>query len=89
MNRFRSKAYLDYVRGLPCCNCGSQSHVEAHYIKGRGHLSGAGLTAPDTWAMPLCWNCYVKIHKGDKEMLDSQFEWVGKDRDWETTKYPG
>jgi hypothetical protein len=77
VNRFRSPAYLDYVRSLPCCSCGKTSGIEAHHIKGRGHLSGAGLTAPDTWAMPLCGECHSRVHLFS-DMADCQFEWVAR-----------
>lgn len=63
--RFRSPAYLAFVRSLPCCVCGSPANA-AHHLKGIWHASGAGLKAPDSLAMPVCDGpgdtCHRRIH---------------------------
>jgi len=39
-------------------------------------MGGAGLKAPDHWAMPLCFKCHTELHQGNKAMVNNQFEWV-------------
>lgn len=76
--RWRSEKYLAFVRSLPCCVCGATGGVAAHHMKGVFHLSGAGLTAPDSFAMPACdpffgsYNhCHQQIHN-TKALRDQQ-----------------
>lgn len=60
--RFRSEAYLAFVRSLPCSVC-SQLGVDAHHVIGlHWGLSGWGLTAPDTYSLPACRTCHSRIH---------------------------
>lgn len=63
--RFRSPAYLAFVRSLPCCVCGSPANA-AHHLKGIWHASGAGLKASDALSMPICDGpgdtCHRRIH---------------------------
>ncbi|HET8792090.1 MAG TPA: DUF968 domain-containing protein [Modicisalibacter sp.] len=63
--RFRSPKYLAFVRSLPCSVCGGQSD-SAHHIIGMWNLSGMGLKAPDSMAMPVCDGpgdtCHRRIH---------------------------
>ena len=61
-SRFRSERYLAFVRSLPCCLC-NQFGCDAHHAIGLGWgLSGMGLTAPDSFAVPACRRCHQKIH---------------------------
>ncbi|MGM0858640.1 MAG: DUF968 domain-containing protein [Pseudomonadota bacterium] len=60
--RWRSEAYLAFVRSLPCCVCGS-TPCDPHHVIGLGwQLSGTGLTAPDSFAMPLCRDHHHEVH---------------------------
>ena len=60
--RWRSPDYLAFVRSLPCCLCGA-SPCDAHHLIGLGWgLSGMGLTAPDSFAMPLCRHHHQLTH---------------------------
>lgn len=60
--RWRSEAYLKWVRSLPCCDCGALN-CDAHHVIGlKWGLSGMGLTAPDNYAMPLCRDCHTWMH---------------------------
>lgn len=52
---YKSPAYLDYIRSLPCVICG-EPNTEAHHVKTRG--SGGG----DTYAVPLCARHHREIH---------------------------
>ena len=47
---FRSEKYLQFVRSLPCCACGTNLEVEAHHTEG----GGKGLKGSDGFAIPLC-----------------------------------
>ena len=60
--RWRSPAYLAFVRSLPCSLCGAFG-CDPHHVIGLGWgLSGMGLTAPDSFAMAACRTCHRKIH---------------------------
>lgn len=78
MTRFRSPEYLAWVAGQPCASCRSQIAVQAHHLKGRGGLSGAGLKAPDSFAMPLCFECHERLHRGDRRLTNSQWEFMAR-----------
>lgn len=80
--RFRSEAYLQFVRALPCCICGATTGVAAHHMIGMYQLSGAGLKAPDSYAMPACdpiyghiRDCHQQIH-ANKTLRDQQPDYV-------------
>lgn len=61
--RFRSPTYLAWVRQRPCCFCG-QPGGDAHHVIGLGWgLSGMGLTAPDSFVMPLCRHHHDMTHR--------------------------
>ena len=58
---FRSKAYLEYVRSLPCIICRMES-VPHHEIGG-----GISLKGSDLYAIPLCNTHHQELHsKGVK-----------------------
>jgi len=60
--RWRSEQYLAFVRSLPCSMCGI-SGCDPHHVIGLGWgLSGVGLTAPDSFAMPLCREHHQAVH---------------------------
>ncbi|MGQ7249547.1 DUF968 domain-containing protein [Halomonas sp. V046] len=61
--RFRSPAYLAFVRTLPCCRCGAPADDAHHVIGLHWGLSGMGTTAPDSFAMPTCRPCHQDIHR--------------------------
>lgn len=64
-SRFRSPTYLAFVRQLPCCVCGAPAD-SAHHLTGMFNVSGMGLKAPDSLAMPVCDGpgdtCHRRIH---------------------------
>ena len=60
--RWRSEPYLAFVRSLPCCNCQGPGRDPHHVIGLHWGLSGQGLTAPDSFAMPLCRSCHNEVH---------------------------
>jgi hypothetical protein len=67
--RWRSEAYLAWVRSLPCCVCGATTGIAAHHLVGMWQVSGMGLKASDSLAMPACdpiyghgRDCHQQIH---------------------------
>lgn len=73
--RWENKAYLNYVRQLPCANCNIEDEtIVPHHLKGRfSPLSGgAGVKASDIFTMPLCYDCHRRLHEGDRDVLDWQ-----------------
>lgn len=68
--RFRSRQYLDWVKQQRCCNCLAPAD-DPHHIIGLGWgLSGMGLTAPDSYAIPLCRPCHDAVH------TDPAMQWM-------------
>jgi len=73
--QWRSDPYLVWVRSLPCCNCGARGGDAHHVIGLRWGLSGMGMTAPDSFAMPACRACHQEIHRSP-EMQRWQPTWL-------------
>lgn len=72
--RWRSRAYLDWVKAQPCVVCGCSAD-DPHHAKGIGNLSGSALTAPDSMAMPVCREHHDEIHQ-DPTLWPEQWRWV-------------
>lgn len=72
----RLPAYKKWIKTLPCVICGAPAD-DPHHLKGVGHLSGGGLTAPDTYLMPTCRGCHNSIH-ATPEYWSQQWEWVAR-----------
>lgn len=73
--RWRSEPYLAFVRSLPCCNCQGPGRDTHHVIGLHWGLSGQGLTAPDSFAMPLCRACHNEVH-ASPELQRMQPAWL-------------
>ncbi|MEG3078504.1 hypothetical protein R3F64_01370 [Halomonas sp. 5021] len=73
--RWRSEAYLVFVRSLPCCNCQGPGRDPHHVIGLHWGLSGQGLTAPDSFAMSLCRECHDTVHRSP-ELQQMQPQWL-------------
>jgi len=56
-NRWRSKRYLDYLRGQACCRCGLAPPSQVHHLR-KGSDGGIGLKPSDTWGVPVCDRCH-------------------------------
>ena len=54
--------------------CGEEP-TQAHHMKGDFHLSGAGLKAPDWFAIPLCPRHHTWVH-------ENRDDWRAKQRRW-------
>ena len=77
--RWRSEPYLKWIRSLPCSYCGTTRGVVAHHVIGIWNMSGMGLKAPDSFAMPACDGpgdtCHRKIH-ASKTLQALQPQWI-------------
>lgn len=76
---FRSRQYLKWVKQQPCVMCGAPAD-DPHHLKGVGHMSGGGMTAPDSMVMPVCRRHHDEIHR-TPELWDRQWEWVARTLD--------
>ncbi|MCE8034598.1 DUF968 domain-containing protein [Billgrantia tianxiuensis] len=61
--QWRSETYIGWIKSLPCCNCGGPGGDPHHVIGLHWGLSGMGMTAPDSFAMPVCRACHRAIHE--------------------------
>lgn len=77
MTRKRDPEYLDWVRLLPCANCGREP-AEPHHLKGDPHLyaGGVALKSPDHLAMPLCRTCHNWLHAAGPGWQEAQRRWL-------------
>ncbi len=69
---FDSRAYLDYVKSLPCCHCRRPGR-DPHHLMVKG-ASGMGMTAPDIAVVPLCRICHTMIQPHAKDY--PQLKWL-------------
>lgn len=79
LTAYRNKKYLKWVSEQPCVlpGCQRPGPSDPHHIKGVGHMSGAGMKAPDTFVMPLCHTHHIAM--GNKpEMWPDQWEYVAR-----------
>lgn len=72
---YRNRVYLDWVKTLPCSECGD-SPCDPHHIIGM-KLGGMGMQAPDTYVMPLCRGCHTHLHN-DPLTWFKQWQWVAQ-----------
>lgn len=74
----RSRAYLDWIRSLPCCACRRMPPSEASHHPRRGHGS-VGAKTCDLRTLPLCSECHREWHqRGCLGLMDGTQtrEWV-------------
>ena len=73
--RWESADYLKFISEMPCANCQlKDGTIVAHHLK---HIysplsGGAGVKASDIFAMPLCFECHDRVHKGDRDVINWQ-----------------
>ncbi|WP_110599795.1 DUF968 domain-containing protein [Salinicola lusitanus] len=85
--RFRSPAYLRWVRSMPCCVCLCDA-TDAHHVIGLGWgLSGMGMKAPDSYCIPCCRECHGDIHR-DPELQRHQPDWLLQIIDYGLREFP-
>lgn len=73
--RWRSETYLAWVRAQPCCFCRLGPSDPHHVIGLHWGLSGERLTAPDSFAMPLCRVHHQAVHESP-ELQRQQPDWL-------------
>ena len=64
--RYRSKAYLKTLRGLPCLVCGQPS--EAHHVT-YAEPNALSRKVGDNWCVPLCRTHHSELHLFGDERL--------------------
>ncbi len=61
--RWRSPEYIAWIKQRPCVFC-AMGPCDPHHVIGlHWGLSGAGLTAPDSFCMPLCRTHHDAVHR--------------------------
>lgn len=66
--RKMDRAHLAFIRGLPCCICGTRTRIEAAHIRMASarhgkRETGIGEKPSDEWSAPLC----ARHHQEDQE----------------------
>lgn len=78
---WRSPKYLDWIRSLPCANCGKPGPSDPHHLIGIAGMGTVGGKAPDQFAVPLCNGikdrCHQELHL-NRIPLDAQWIWLAK-----------
>lgn len=73
--RWRSDKYIRWIKQQGCIFPGCDEPArEPHHLIGLGGLSGMGLTAADSYAMPICRRHHDEIHR-TPELWPEQWEW--------------
>lgn len=72
----RNKKYTNWVKTLPCCDCGAPAD-DPHHIIGTGCEGGMGTKACDLLTMPMCRECHTRLHE-QPLMWEHQWKWVAK-----------
>ncbi len=58
-----SESHLALIRKMPCARCLRVPASEAHHLKSIPGTRGAGLRAPDKFAVPLCRQHHEEIER--------------------------
>jgi len=68
---YRNRNYLDFIKTLPCCGCGSPAD-DPHHIISVGLGGGMGTKPSDfPYAIPLCRPCHTLLHADVAEWEDA------------------
>ena len=59
---WRNKAYLEFVRSLPCCYTGQTENVQAHHLIGCGMGGTIGGKQSDIFTIPLTAEKHALFH---------------------------
>lgn len=60
------RAYLDWIRGMACCWCGSRPPSVAHHHNIDPNPSGTAMKCSNYSLVPLCWRCHGHWHSDVK-----------------------
>ena len=66
MTRYRSKSYLQTLRGKPCLVCGFGGEV--HHLT-FAEPNAMGMKVGDNWCVPLCHAHHMELHGFGDERL--------------------
>nr|WP_067285763.1 DUF968 domain-containing protein [Marinobacterium profundum] len=72
---YRSTAYIKHLKAMRCICCNGSGGDPHHVIGLPWGLSGMGMTAPDSFAMPMCRGHHSEVHR-DVDMQQQQPEWL-------------
>lgn len=67
----KNNKYLNWVRSLNCCICGTDQTIHAHHLKGHGH--GGSSKADDRLTMPLCAEHHHELHHYGHKTFDQKY----------------
>ena len=83
-DRIRRERYLKTLRGSPCLVC--SRGAEAHHLQHVGER-GVGMRSGDNWAVPLCHDCHMDLHRFGDERTWWDLVWIDAkawaERNWE------
>ena len=75
MKRFRSKAYLQWIREQPCIVTGREGPgIQAAHFRFPG--CGAGIKPMDLFTYPLHWSVHDSYHNHGHPANEVQMRWV-------------
>ena len=73
----KDQRYMDWIKTLPCAECGREADIEVHHPRGHKYGCGAGMKAPDCLAVPLCVDHHRAYHYGNlDDKATRQAGWV-------------
>jgi len=59
MTRYRNEKYLDWIRKMPCWDCGRLGPSEPHHVAVDG--TGQGTKPSDLFTLPTCRDCHNRL----------------------------
>jgi len=71
--KVRNKAYVNWIRSLPCLITRSERGVDPHHCPKKGHGSTSSKT-DDTRCIPLRHDLHVELHQTGKETFSRKYE---------------
>jgi len=69
--RIKDKAYLTWIRELPCLFCGGVS--EPHHVPPESEAS-VGLKTDDTRALPFCYRHHQEYHNRGRHTFEQKYQ---------------
>jgi hypothetical protein len=59
--RIELRAYLDWLKTLPCATCGAPAPSDPSHVNS---FKGMGTKSPDLFAIPECRQCHESYERG-------------------------
>ena len=76
--RLKSKKYINWVKSLPCCVCGTDQEITAHHLIGHG-TKGTGIKSDDRLTMPMCFEHHHQLHHYGHMRFDQRYSTMRQD----------